>query len=148
MRVHLTTHVVALLLTVLGNVSGLPAVNEPVPYKIPNTNILLEITLDWPPLSVPSTVFYQMMHDAIAAVQAKARHFGGMNMRMPNDFLDAYHGFEITIERNEQQTGFEKDLPTFQDANNIIVGIHEMAPRLMLRTFSFECWRVDQWERK
>ncbi|KAI4159745.1 MAG: hypothetical protein LQ342_006360 [Letrouitia transgressa] len=71
-----------------------------------------------------------------------------MNMQMPNDFLDTYEGFELTVERNEQQTGYVKDLPTFNDANNIIVGIHEIGPRLMMRTFRFECWRVDQQDRK
>lgn len=69
-------------------------------------------------------------------------------MQMPNEFLDEYLGFELTVERNEQQTGYMKDLPTFQDANNIIVGLHEVAPRLMLRTMNFECWRVDQRDRK
>ncbi|KAL9614166.1 MAG: hypothetical protein Q9167_001318 [Letrouitia subvulpina] len=140
--------VFALLVIVVGNVSGVPAFNTPVPHKIPNTNILLEITLDWPPISIPNRVFYPMMRDAIAAIQAKARHFGGMHLQMPSDFLDAYEGFEITIERNEEQPPYQKDLPTFQDANNIIVGIHEFAPMFMLRTFSFECWRVDQRDHK
>ncbi|KAL9036772.1 MAG: hypothetical protein Q9214_005991 [Letrouitia sp. 1 TL-2023] len=111
-------------------------------YHIPQTNILMEITLGSDVPSMDYLRFWEFMHNAQLSLLYQARIHGGLSSPMSSRFAFRQSGVGVLVQGNILQHTI-REWPTFEDADKTLYGMRQTIPEHHYKDIRFKLWRLD-----
>lgn len=135
----LWTSLVALVATVSTLDNGTPTHYD---YHIPQTNILMEITLGSNVPRMDLMGFEEFMHNARLSLHYQARIHGGWSSPISSRFAFRQSGVGVLVQGNILQHTIH-EWPTFEDVDRTLDGIKQTIPGHHYKDMRFKLWRLD-----